>query len=323
MENIRTASTRSSVYKLISGRFADGPIFFRTRWIGVLVVVATGFLFRPAVADVIDAEQATTPSSGPCAQGGVASITDRPGIGRAATLNGSPCVVPAGRVVLEAGYRAQFTSGGGTSTLATYPSPVLRIGTAGRNEIVISPSLLYSNRTGAAIGGTFTPAFGQQDAGLGLKHNIRDRPWLQDALGVFATLPTGYPNGPSGFSAGVATYTVGYSASVSVNARIGLTTTQNVTLGIGMNPTGTLQRYVSYQPSFGVAYALSSSTSLLLQDQLILPTAPGGGSGNRAAAAIQRTLGRNVVLDVEFEQNFLPQPPLKQHSLGAGLTIML
>jgi hypothetical protein len=141
--------------------------------------------------------------------------------------------VPVGEVVFEGGYRNQVTTAAATSWLTTYPNPVLRFGIAGANEIVFLPPLGYSFRTGADLGGTFVPAAGIQDAGLGFKHNLRDHPWMQDALEVFVTLPTGYPAGAYGFTFGVPTYLLGYSASFILSDRVGLTTTQNFNLSAG------------------------------------------------------------------------------------------
>lgn len=204
-------------------------------------------------------------AAGPCVQGGLAAITNRPGVGRAVSVDGSPCTVPAGRVVFEAGYRHQATTAGATSRLATFPSPVVRVGIAGSNEIVLSPSLIYSRRTGANLGGTFVPASGMQDAGIGFKHSVRDLPWIQDAIESFVTVPTGYPSGPSGFSLGVPTYLLGYSASFGLNARIGLTTTQNFSRSAGTTGSGALQLYFSYQPSLGMTYAPSPTITLKAQ----------------------------------------------------------
>ncbi len=283
------------------------------------------FFAKPAIAGpAADPSPApTAPPARPCVQGGLAAITNRPGLGRAVSIDGSPCVVPVGGVVLEAGYRNQVTTGGGTSTLSTYPNPSLRFGIAGGNEIIVSPSLIYSHRTGANLGGTFVPASGMQDAGIGFKHNLRDRPWLQDALEAFVTVPTGYPTGSFGFSAGVPTYLLGYSAALSLAGRVGLTTTQNFISSAGTNGAGATQRYFSYQPSFGISYALPPGTALLMQDQLTMPTAPGGLTGNRALAAIQQTIGSKVVLDVEWEYNLLPAPGFNQHAFGTGITLRL
>jgi hypothetical protein len=144
---------------------------------------------------------------------------------------------------------------------------------------------------------------------------------MQDALEVFVTLPTGYPGGTPGFTFGLPTYLLGYSASFSLNDRIALTTTQNFNLAAGINGGGDVRPYFSYQPSLGISYALASRTALLLQDQLTIPTAPGGTTGNRALEAIQQTLGANLVLDVDFEQNLLPQAGYSQHAFGAGLAV--
>jgi hypothetical protein len=229
--------------------------------------------------------------------------------------------VPAGEVVFEAGYRNQVTTASGTSWLTTYPNPVVRFGIAGANEVLFLPSLAYSFRTGADLGGTFVPAAGIQDSGVGFKHNLRDLQRMQDALEVFVTLPTGYPAGASGFTFSIPTYLLGYSASFSLNDRMGLTTTQNLNLTAGVTGSGALRPYFSYQPSLGFSCALSSRTSLLLQDQLTMPTAAGGLTGNRGFAAFQQSVGANAVLDVEFEQNLLPLPGFNQHAFGAGLTL--
>jgi hypothetical protein len=287
------------------------------------VAIALMATLRPAstLAELAPSPSPTPAAAGGCEQGGLASVTNRPGLGRAVTINGSPCVVPLGEVVFEGGYRNQVTTAAGTSWLTTYPSPVVRFGVAGTNEIVFLPPLGYSFRTGTDLGGTFVPASGIQDAGVGFKHNLRDRAWMQDALEVFVTLPTGYPAGAYGFTFGVPTYLLGYSASFALSDRVGLTTTQNFNLSAGTTAGGAPRTYFSYQPSLGFSYALSSRTSLLLQDQLTSPAAPGGPTGNRGSAAIQQSVGSNAVVDVEFEQNFLPLPGYNQHAFGAGLTL--
>jgi hypothetical protein len=258
----------------------------------------------------LTAQAAPSPSPSPsaeggCEQGGLASISNRPGVGRAITVNGSPCVVPVGQLVIESGYRNQVTSGAGTSWLTTYPSLVARFSAGGANEIVVLPPLAYSFRTGRDLGGTFVPAAGIQDAGAGFKHRLHDLAWMQDALELFITLPTGYPSGAPGFTFGVPTYLLGYSASFSLSDRLGLTTTQNFNLTAGANGTGALVPYVSYQPSLGLSYALSSRTSLLLQDQLTTRGGPGASAGNRGFAALQQSVGANAVADVELRTKLL------------------
>lgn len=250
---------------------------------------------------------------GPCSQGAIASIADRPGVGRALTVNGSPCVVPVGGVVLELGFRQQMThAAAAVSTLVTYPQPLVRWGIGGGNEIVLAPSLDYSQRYGANLEvAPFVPASGLQDAGLGFKRQLEDRPWFQSALEAFVTLPTGYPQGPNGFSAGMVTYLVGYSVVVPVGPVISLTTTQN------LQSTG----FIAYQPSLGVSFAIGARGAFLLQDQITTPASSTGGTSNRAFAGIQRTISPNVVLDAEYEVNALPQPGFAQHAFGGGAVL--
>ncbi len=178
-----------------------------------------------------------TPSPGPCAQGALASISDRPGIGRSPATNGAACVVQNGTVVIEAGYRNQVTSGSATQTLSTYPNPILRIGLPGQSEIVLS-FLTYSDRAGIDPTTGFGPAAGMQDGGIGFKHLLHDSASMQDAVNVFVTLPTGYPSGASGFTAGLPTYTFGYSVVFPISGALSLSTTQNLALNAGHKRIG-------------------------------------------------------------------------------------
>ena len=254
---------------------------------------------------------APSPSPGPCAQGAIASIVDRPGVGRALAVNGSPCVVPASGVVLETGVRSQATTGSaGVSTLSLFPQALVRWGAGPANEVIVAPPL-YSQRSGASLGSPFVPASGLQDVGAGYKRQLHDRSSSQDAIEAFVTFPTGYPSGPNGFTAGIPTYLLGYSLVVPLGPIVSLTTTQNV-IWAG---------FASYQPSLGVAIAIGARGAVLLQDQIVTPLSATGGSGNRALVGIQRTISPNVVLDVEYEVNALPVTGLTQHAFGGGAAV--
>jgi hypothetical protein len=279
-------------------------------------VIAALALTAALAADVPPATPSPSPSpvaQGPCGQGGVATVADRPGLGRALTVNGSPCVVPLGVVVGEFGFRQQTTrAAAGVSTLATFPQPLLRWGLAAGDELVVAPSFVYSQRSGQNLGtAPFMPAAGLQDAGLGFKRQLTDQPGLQSALEAFVTFPTGYPGGANGFSAGLPTYLAGYSLTLPLNAVVSLSTTQNV------GWTG----YFAYQPSLGVSLAAGARTVLLLQDQITVPAGAGGGSSNRSLLGVQQTLSANVVVDLEYEANLLPQPGFTQHAFGGGVAV--
>jgi hypothetical protein len=164
---------------------------------------------------------------------------------------------------------------------------------------------------------------GQQDAGVGAQYLIGDRPAIQQALALLLTLPTGYPAGPSGFSVGAPTYALSYTAAFNFGGALGFSTSQGVVVSTGPSSPQTLQRYVAYQPTFNLSYAVATLTTLLLEDQITAPTGPHAPTGNRALLAVQEVLGANVVLDAEYEVNLLPTPGFAQHALGAGITVRL
>jgi hypothetical protein len=230
-----------------------------------------------------------------------------------------------GRGVLEVGFREEVTrAAAGVSTLVTFPQPLLRWGASAGDEVVVAPSLVYSQRSGADLGtAPFAPADGLQDAGFGFKVQLHDRRWLQDAVEMFVSIPTGYPSGAYGFSAGIPTYLVGYSLVAPLNSIVSLTTTQNVQWNAGTNVGGGPQGFFSYQPSFGFSFAVGTRGAVFVQDQITTPAGPAGGTSNRALLGIQRSISSDVVLDVEYERNLLPEPGFTQHAFGVGAAARL
>ncbi len=261
---------------------------------------------------------------GPCEQpGAIGAIVDRPGLGRPTANNGSPCVVPASRIVVEAGIRSQTTDGAtGASTLTVFPLALVRAGLGARSELIVQPPA-FSERGGAALGGTFVRASGTQDTGAGVKRMLDDRAAFADAVEAFYTAPTGAPQGAAGFSAGGPTYTLSYTAAIPLSAAFALSVTQNAIAGAApLDPAGAT-RFFSYQPSLTLGYALSARTTLLLTEQISAPLAPGSGTGNRVLLALQHVLAPDTVIDVEFEVNALPAgPAFRQHAFGGGTAVM-
>jgi hypothetical protein len=298
------------------------------------ILVCAGLFFvalAPLVAltrEPVAAQNAPTPKpsatpapAGPCATPALTSLALRPGIGRAPATSGAVCVAPRGAVVLGVGYRNQTTVGLGRQHLEVYPEPVALVGVADRAELILAPSLIFSRRIG--VSGILPPSVGQQDAGVGAQYLLTDRPTTQQALAVFATLPTGYPTGSSGFSAGVPTYSFTYTIAVNLSGNLGLSTSQGVLVASAANALNSVARFVAYQPTINLSYALAAPTTLLLEDQITAPTGPQGPTGNRALLALQQTLSPNVVLDGEYEINVLPPAGFAQHAIGAGVTVRL
>ena len=295
----------------------------RTAWMPVATaVVGLSCVQRVCAGTMPTPAPTSSPApAGPCDTPALASIAVRPGIGRAPATSGAVCVAPPGAVVIGVGYRDQTTVGSGRQHLEVFPEPVALVGVADRTELIVAPGLVFSHRTG--ISGNLPPRSGQQDAGIGAQVLVSDRPVLQQALALFATFPTGYPAGATGFSAGAPTYAVSYALAFNLGGNLGLSTSQGLVIASGADPLGMTERYVAYSPTVNLSYALATPTSLLLEDQITAPTGPRGPTGNRALFGLQQTLSPTVVLDFEYEVNLLPTPGFAQHSVGAGLTARL
>ena len=280
---------------------------------GVVVALVVAFS-----ADVARADTSAAP--GPCEQpGALGSIVDRPGQGRATPNSGSPCVVPASHVVVELGYRNQTTrSAAGTSTLEIFPLPLVRVGLGKRIELVLQPPS-HSVRSSATLGGTFVPAVGEQDLGLGFKIMLRDRSKFQDAIGILYTAPTGSPQGSTGFSAGGSTYALTYTSAFALG-NLGLSITQVATANAApLDPAGAAH-FFSYQVAPTLSYGFAPGFTVIGSDQVTSPLGPSGGTGNRAIFAVQRVLSPGAVVDFDYEANLLPAAPAsRQHVFGAGV----
>jgi hypothetical protein len=282
----------------------------------VLPLTLAGLLIASACGAAAD--------DGPCATPALSSIADRPGIGRAPATGGAVCVASSGEVVLGLGYRDQSTVGPNRQELLVYPEPVLTIGLPGRSELIVAPSLAYSRRIGGGVNANLPPLSGLQDAGVGFQHLMSDRPFAQQAIEVFASFPTGYPSGANGFSAGVPNEQASYTIALALSSKLGLTISQGIGFSSGFNAANAVERYVAYQPSASISYALGNTTTLLLEDQINAPSGPHALTGNRFLVGLQQTISPTMVLDIDSETNALPPPGFSQHTtFEAGITFRL
>lgn len=266
----------------------------------------------------------STGTAGPCADPSLPSIADRPGIGRGTAASGAVCVAPPGTIIIGIGYRSQLTGNRALNQrLDVAPAPVVLAGIPGRNELIVAPGFAFSRRSGG-------PAFGlesirgQQDVGVGIQHLLSDHVQVQQAVELFATYPSGYPSGPSGFTAGGSTYQFAYTVAFSIGNIYGVTLSNALSVAPGFAPDNGLQRYVAYQPSVTISTAITASTTLLLEGQIVTQTAPHGTSGNRALIGIQQTLSPNLVVDIDYERNLSPPSGfVQQTTFDGGITIRL
>lgn len=252
---------------------------------------------------------------GPCHDGDVASVVNRPGIGPATESGGSPCTVQKGRVVIEIGYRNEIdVANGGAGRLSSYPMALLRSGLDKHDElIVILPSMSLQ------AGNALTSAIGTQDAGLGFKRNIGNHRWFQDAVQFVITAPTG----TNGYSAGGSTLSLTYGGAFPVGKRVDLDAEVSVVDAPGTAPGGATRYFVSYQPSISISYSFDDRTSLTLNDNVAVPTTLAGGSSNVLLVALQRSLSPGAVVDVESEFNLTPAAGYRQRAIGFGAGFFL
>jgi hypothetical protein len=251
---------------------------------------------------------------GPCRQGQIVSIVDRPGTGSATTVSGSPCTVEKGRAVLEYGYQNEIDVGrSGTSILSSYPQALLRFGIEKRDEFIVVPPTT-SVRAGNA-GEAYVPAIGTQDAGFGWKHSIHSHAWYQDAVEAFVTAPTG----SNGYSIGIPTYSLGYVGAFSLGERFSLNSSLALVSTSGSLPNaGATRRFLSVQPSLTLAYAATPNLAFSLNDAVAIPSVPRGGSTDVLLFALQRALSPGTVLDVETDYNLTPLTGYRQRAIGFG-----
>jgi hypothetical protein len=281
------------------------------RW-GLCAALCAAFLF-PLSA------QAKKTHPGPCRQGEVSSLVDRPGPGPAATTSGSPCTVPAKHVVVEFGYRNEVDNGkGGTSILSSYPMTLLRAGIDKRDELLYAPPTM-AIRAGA-VTNLFTPSVGVLDSGFGWKHNIESHYWYQDAFEAFVTVPTG----TNGMSAGAPTYAFSYAGAFSPAGKLGISASFTLTNAPGTPANGgALRRYASYGPAVTLSYAIDGSTSAILNENVTIPANPSGGTSNVLLVALQRTISSGFVVDVESEFNLTPAAGYRERAVGIGGAFLL
>ncbi len=261
--------------------------------------------------------------AGPCQDPPLSAITERPAIGRASATSGSVCVAPRNTVVLEVGYRNQETTAAARQTLVTYPQPVVLFGLGSNNELILAPSLSYARRSGNANAG-LSPASGLQDAGLGFQRTLFNGSVFQTGAQAFITIPTGYPTGASGFSAGVPTFQLTYSIAYAATPRLGITSVSTLLNSSGAAPSGVIGRYAGIQEALGLAFTLLPATVFLMQDQVSAPGGPHAPTGNRLLIGVQQVITSHFVADLDYEANLLPAPGISQHTtFEFGLSLQL
>ena len=249
----------------------------------------------------------------PCRMPIAVALADRPGTGRTTSTGGSPCVVLPGELVIETGLRRQVTaSPGGTSTLAAGPLTFMRGGVAPRLELGLAPPAQQPR----AIAGSppFDAARGATDVVVAAKYLVVDTGNAQGSLGASYAPPTGSGE----FTAGAPTFSLSANLGLTLSPRLSVTTSQVFGTAVGADARGANRTFFVYAPSFTLAYALDSATTLLVQDALVSRQGPLLPAGSRGFVALQRAVGTRLALDLDYEVNLASRAG-SSTAVGVGL----
>ena len=274
-------------------------------------IFAIILLSAPAAAARADDAMTMLP---PCAMPMAATLADRPGTGRSTSTGGSPCVALPGEWVVETGVRRQLTTDtGGSSTLASGPLTLVRVGVTPRLELAVAPPEPQSR----AISGLapVDAARGSSDIVFAGKYLVLDAARAQGSIGASYSPPTGSGE----FTAGAPTFSAGANLAVTVTPRISFATSQTLGTATGPDTAKRNRRYFVYAPSYTVWYALTANDTLIVQDALLSRQGPVLPAGNRLVFAIQHAIGTRLAIDLDAERNLSPTLGTASNAVGVGI----
>lgn len=227
----------------------------------------------------------------PCAgPGALFALIDRP------TVGDSPCAVPDGQALVEAGM-ARYVPQEASGYSLGYPQLELRFGLPDDNELVLLPPNVNRVVMPLPSGGQQTIAGGSASV-VGLKHEIGyNAQWLW-AGEMLVTLPSGSPD----FGSAATGYALNGIVSDSLTPDVALTFMLGAThLAAAANaqPAG---YYWSLNPDLVATWRTSERLQLYAEIYGQSHTGPGQGSGYNADGGIQYLLTPGVELDAEIGQ---------------------
>lgn len=272
--------------------------------------VTCGILVLLSMSPVHAADmQAVIPD--PCAgPGALLAVIDRP------TVGDSPCVVRAGRTLLEAGV-ARYVSSITDGYSLGYPQLELRFGLPSDNELVLLPPNLNRVVTPLPAGGRQTLSGGSASV-IGLKHEFGyDSRWLW-AGETLVTLPSGSPD----FGSAATGYAVNGMLSDSLTPELSLTMMLGITHLAAPTNVQTGAYYWSLNPDWVAAWQISERYQLYAEVYGQSHTGPNLGSGYNADAGMQYLLTPNVELDAEIGQRLSGNLGGWSHYLGVGFAVL-
>jgi hypothetical protein len=248
----------------------------------------------PAPGTSPSAVPSAAPSSDPC--GGrdrLLATLNRPTVGYSA------CAVPPGAIVLEEGYQNQSQAGASPNVTTSYPQGFERFGIGGGFEAdVIGPNDNRS-RSGSAV------TTGYNDFGLGFKYELPQRGRFTYGLDGLFTAATG----TAGFTAGRPTQIGNLDVSYAASPTIAFGTTIADSSAGYLLPSVVVSAQIPHDYQFYI--------ELVAQTKLV----PQGGGRIFTDFGVQKLVGQNVELDLEYADSFTPVDGSRFHYVGIGTGI--
>ncbi|HEX3671250.1 MAG TPA: hypothetical protein VHT92_06045 [Candidatus Cybelea sp.] len=234
------------------------------------------------------------------------------------TVGFSACAVAKGTAAFELGYQNQVngTPDGG-SVQSQVPQNFLRVGIVSRFELdVIGPNYIATRTYQPNVPSMVT--HGVADSGLGFKYEL---PPSGKWIVAFDGLYTG-PNGSPFLTAASATLTGNLDAAYALSNSAGIGTTIAVSSTGGFE-NGERIQYGLVEPSVVLTKQTPDKFQFYAEYVFVSKVAPDAGGRAFTDFGVQKLLGTNVEVDVEYGHAFTGDPALRFNYIGSGLVLQL
>ncbi len=189
----------------------------------------------------------------------------------------------------------------------------VRFGVAPRFELdLFGPSdVLQRSELGNAAGFT--------DAGLGFKYELApSQRWSVGFDGLYTP-----PNGARALTAGNATYGANADASYQLTQTTSIGSTLAFSSTGGYSATGTHAAYGTFMPSVLVLQQMGNAMQAYVEYVDVSRISPDVGNRAFLDLGVQRLLGDNLELDVEYGHALTGDPALRFTYVGTGIGLLV
>ncbi len=232
------------------------------------------------------------------------------------TVGYSACAVAKRAAVFELGYQNKVNGApAGGSVQSQVPQNFLRLGVGTRFELdVVGPNYV-ATRT-YQPGEPSVVTHGVTDSGLGFKYELPPTgKWIVGFDGLY----TG-PNGSPFLTTGSATFTGNLDAAYSLGKSAGIGTTIALA-STGAFEDGQRTQYGLVEPSIVLTKQFPQYYQFYAEYVYVSKVAPNAGGRAFTDFGVQKLLGANTEIDIEYGYAFTGDPALRFDYIGSGLVL--